>query len=717
MLLPQPPMSSLYFSSDWFIASGTQYCQLTTSPTGESCIHDGVGSYGSNELCMVQAVRGLYATATQYDINTAAYVSVNNIPYAAPSAGPQQVWMPAGGTIQWQTAASTEAREGFMICASHRPSMPPPLPPLPPPSYELPWSADWFITSGLQFCQLTISPAGESCVHDGLGIYGGNEQCVVQAARGLYVTASLYDIHRGAYVSINGVSYTTRHNGPNRVWMTAGQTLQWRSDSTTAREGFVLCASRGPSMPPPLPPLTSPPLPPPLPPLPPHELPWSADWFITSGLQFCQLTISPAGESCVHDGLGIYGGNEQCVVQAARGLYVTASLYDIHRGAYVSINGVSYTTRHNGPNRVWMTAGQTLQWRSDSTTAREGFVLCASRGPSMPPPLPPQPLPLHERWTPVDHPWSSDWFISSGINYCQIITSPTGESCIHDGLGSYGGDEQCVVQAVHGLYATAITYDIETGHDYVSINGTRYPTRYTGPRDVWMNTGETLQWHSDRTSTREGFVVCASMHAHAPPPSSQFVAPPAQLRSPPLPLQTASFPAPSPGQSPGLGSPHVPPHPHPPGVSASPAAPPDQSVPSLAQNDGADLGSDGVDGPPLGLMAILGLAAGVLLTLAVVAALICSCLICHTKGQLRFTRRSRREQAVVRVHETSMSWQQMDQMMGPAHTSKPSSSTRVRVQPSGVTFHRGEDTSHPNQVRIEALEVEVAEALENDLLI
>ena len=582
MLLPQPPMSSLYFSSDWFIASGTQYCQLTTSPTGESCIHDGVGSYGSNELCMVQAVRGLYATATQYDINTAAYVSVNNIPYAAPSAGPQQVWMPAGGTIQWQTAASTEAREGFMICASHRPSMPPPLPPLPPPSYELPWSADWFITSGLQFCQ---------------------------------------------------------------------------------------------------------------------------------------LTISPAGESCVHDGLGIYGGNEQCVVQAARGLYVTASLYDIHRGAYVSINGVSYTTRHNGPNRVWMTAGQTLQWRSDSTTAREGFVLCASRGPSMPPPLPPQPLPLHERWTPVDHPWSSDWFISSGINYCQIITSPTGESCIHDGLGSYGGDEQCVVQAVHGLYATAITYDIETGHDYVSINGTRYPTRYTGPRDVWMNTGETLQWHSDRTSTREGFVVCASMHAHAPPPSSQFVAPPAQLRSPPLPLQTASFPAPSPGQSPGLGSPHVPPHPHPPGVSASPAAPPDQSVPSLAQNDGADLGSDGVDGPPLGLMAILGLAAGVLLTLAVVAALICSCLICHTKGQLRFTRRSRREQAVVRVHEASMSWQQMDQMMGPAHTSKPSSSTRVRVQPSGVTFHRGEDTSHPNQVRIEALEVEVAEALENDLLI
>ena len=100
--------------------------------------------------------------------------------------------------------------------------------------------------------------------------------------------------------------------------------------------------------------------------------------------------------------------------------------------------------------------------------------------------------------------------ITTGIEYCQLITSPTGESCFHDGVGAYGGNEHCVIQAVRGLYATATMYDIDSGRDYVSINGNAFTLRNTGPFNVWMNAGETMQWQSDSTVARQGFIICAS---------------------------------------------------------------------------------------------------------------------------------------------------------------------------------------------------------------
>ena len=124
-------------------------------------------------------------------------------------------------------------------------------------------------------------------------------------------------------------------------------------------------------------------------------------------------------------------------------------------------------------------------------------------------------------------PWSADWFIVMGIEYCQLTTSPSGQNCIHDGQGAYGGNERCVVQAVRGLYASATMYDIDSGRDYVSINGAAYSLRHQGPFNVWMNAGETMQWQSDSTVARQGFMICASqnMLSSSPPPQRRWRCP------------------------------------------------------------------------------------------------------------------------------------------------------------------------------------------------
>ena len=92
------------------------------------------------------------------------------------------------------------------------------------------------------------------------------------------------------------------------------------------------------------------------------------------------------------------------------------------------------------------------------------------------PPLPSPPPP--RRWPPlapmID---GALWEIIHGGIHCQITNDGT---CVTDGAGVHGANEECTIRAVEALYASATEFDLEMGYDYVEIGNIHYSGE-TGP--------------------------------------------------------------------------------------------------------------------------------------------------------------------------------------------------------------------------------------------
>ena len=53
-------------------------------------------------------------------------------------------------------------------------------------------------------------------------------------------------------------------------------------------------------------------------------------------------------------------------------------------------------------------------------------------------------------------------------------------TCVTDGTGDHGGNEECIVRAVEALYANSTEFHLETHWDFVQIGYIRF-TGETGP--------------------------------------------------------------------------------------------------------------------------------------------------------------------------------------------------------------------------------------------
>ena len=69
------------------------------------------------------------------------------------------------------------------------------------------------------------------------------------------------------------------------------------------------------------------------------------------------------------------------------------------------------------------------------------------------------------------------WEIIHGGIHCQITNDGT---CVTDGAGVHGANEECTIRAVEALYASATEFDLEMGYDYVEIGNIHYSGE-TGP--------------------------------------------------------------------------------------------------------------------------------------------------------------------------------------------------------------------------------------------
>ena len=539
-------------------ADGTpnEYCNHTTD-AGYSCVTDGIGSHGNQEACIMQATQDLYLTATYFQTeNYWDYIQIGTTRYSGTN-GPANVMMAAGDQFSWYADFSI-TRGGFVICGSTTPwSLPPMLPPPPPPNPSPPPPVPtpppppynpvdaggpfWTVVSGSQYCELDSVAA---CVTDGAGAHGSNEACTFEILRVGYVTATQFQTERyWDYITMPGGTRYSGTSGPANVLMTPGQQISWYADGSVQYPGWTICAAvtqfvLSPSPAPPPPPNPSPP--------PPTYTPASPTpdfhmWHVTGDSTHCAIQTNGL---CVTDGIGDHGNNEACIVSARQNLYATATFFAVETyWDYITINGTRYSGT-SGPANVWMNEGDTFTWSSDVSVTNGGWVICGSTEPAAlppmtPPPPPPSPSPPPPAYSPAPPtPAGHMWSIISGSQYCSVSNAG---ACVTDGVGSHGNNEACLIRAQATLYATATYFFTETYWDYVTIGSTRY-SGTSGPGNVMMATGDTLQWYSDTSITAGGFIICGTTDPAVLPP--MLPPPPPPNPSPPPP--GAVLPSPSP---------------------------------------------------------------------------------------------------------------------------------------------------------------------------
>lgn len=362
--------------------------------------------------------------------------------------------------------------EHWCLCRNAiSPSSPPPV---PPPLAPVPTGQIWTVTSGSDHCHVftgtyqgSYTGNMDNCMTDGDDNYQAYETCVITATRDIIVDSAFFQTESNYdHIDIGDLRFNG-NTGPMNVPVATGGTIVWTSDYSVHYGGWILCAVEGQgSPPPPKPPpfapggnptvcynscyhssdgdcddggpgeeyslceicsdcedcgprqqhlCVYPPPPDPSPPPPPNPPALCGQHFcVVSGQQYCTPTTHtnyPGTGTCVHDGAGNHGNNENCLIETTHGARITAVQYTIEANYdYISISYPDATSSTGYTTEIDVTSsgvsafnniaglsaapiGTRLRWSADYSITRAGFIICFEGLEPPPPLLPPSPSP------------------------------------------------------------------------------------------------------------------------------------------------------------------------------------------------------------------------------------------------------------------------------------------------------------------------------------
>ncbi|EOD12039.1 hypothetical protein EMIHUDRAFT_247589, partial [Emiliania huxleyi CCMP1516] len=107
--------------------------------------------------------------------------------------------------------------------------------------------------------------------------------------------------------------------------------------------------------------------------------------------------------------------------------------------------------------------------------------------------------------------------VLTGSEYCHLTISSDGRSCVTDGPGNYGDNEECTVEVLQTGLLSATEFNTESGYDYITIDSKRYQGA-AGPSNLPVTAGTRFTWQSDGGVTDMGWTICFQQSPLPPPP-------------------------------------------------------------------------------------------------------------------------------------------------------------------------------------------------------
>merc|ERR1712037_688206 len=240
-------------------------------------------------------------------------------------------------------------------------------------------------------------------------------------------------------------------------------------------------------------------------------------WEIIDGGIYCHIVNS---NRCVSDGEGNYAHSESCTFKALRPFLLTTLLYQVERGHdYLTVDGVKYDSGNAPAQGIRIRRGAVVTWTSDYSVSYAGFKVCAtgegttignvpmestmstSSALSTKPPRSTRP--------PTGPTTTGDgfWEVIDGGMYCHIVHS---RRCVSDGEGNYAHRASCTFKALRSLLLTTLLYQVERGHDYLTVDGVKYDSGKAPAQGLRVCVGAVVTWTSDYSVSYAGFKICAN---------------------------------------------------------------------------------------------------------------------------------------------------------------------------------------------------------------
>ena len=103
---------------------------------------------------------------------------------------------------------------------------------------------------------------------------------------------------------------------------------------------------------------------------------------------------------------------------------------------------------------------------------------------------------------------TAPFVITSGADACKLVDDGA-DKCVQTANypNDYDSDDECKITLQSTGKLKVVDFATEETYDYATLKGTKY-SGTSGPNNVAVTKGDTLDWLSDRGSNEKGFKIC-----------------------------------------------------------------------------------------------------------------------------------------------------------------------------------------------------------------
>eukprot|EP00035_Acanthoeca_spectabilis_P013574 m.252859 g.252859 ORF g.252859 m.252859 type:complete len:1001 (-) comp15924_c0_seq2:2267-5269(-) len=347
-----------------------------------------------------------------------------------------------------------------------------------------------------------------TCITDGPGNYGDGERCTIEVLQTTRFIVNSLAVEGGDYFTAGTARLDSRSELEGRA-LSAGSLVNWRSDGSNRRAGWVLCAAPQCA-----------------------TQPQNASFQVTRSIPTLRCVggdgpstanegtcFTTNGGSCITDGPGSYANGERCTISILRDTRLVVQFLTVEVNSdYFTINqSLARLDTAAELDSVLLTAGSSLNWRSDPSTTRAGWRICAS--------LPCGPRSANAVFevtnaVPIHRCVGGGGPSTAAEGSCYTTNNGT---CITDGPGNFQSNERCTIRLLQDTRLIVHNLQVQLNLDFFTVNQSLIRLDTVAELDsVLIYAGSTLSWTASAAHQFPGWEICGSPNCSPLSPTAYF---------------------------------------------------------------------------------------------------------------------------------------------------------------------------------------------------